>query len=419
MGIAGSAAIMAGIVKGFITLLVLAGISFGGYWGYHSWAGSEQPASYRTVEIRRGDVIATVSATGTIEPVIKVIVGSQVSGTVIKWYADFNQQVKAGDILLELDQDRFKATVEQRQAAVATAKSRAEESAARLARAKLDLEKSEDAMKRMAASEFEVTSLRMEVQAAEATLHAAEAQVQAAEADLRFSNVELSKTVIKSPIDGIVIKRNVDAGQTVAASLQAPELFLIANDLRNMRVNAAVSETDIGRIREGMDAQFRVDAFPGRKFRGVVSQVRYAETVVDNVVTYTTLIDVNNDDLTLRPGMTATILFEVAKADDTLMVPNAALRFDPNASTTASTDWFKPGKGKPAKPRVFKLVNGEPAEVPLDLGLNDGTNTQIVGGELAAGDAVILERTGGGAAAAARRGPPMGGGGQQMRGPRM
>lgn len=410
---------MAGIVKGIITLLVLAGLSYGGYWGYSQWSGAEQPVSYKTVEIRRGNVVATVSATGTIEPVVKVIVGSQVSGTVIKWYADFNQQVKAGETLLELDQDRFKATVEQREAAVATARSRAEESAARLARAKLDLEKSEDAMKRMAASEFEVTSLRMEVQAAEATLHAAEAQVQAAEADLRFSNVELSKTVIKSPIDGIVIKRNVDAGQTVAASLQAPELFLIANDLRNMRVNAAVSETDIGRIREGMEAQFRVDAFPGRKFRGVVSQVRFAETVVDNVVTYTTLIDVNNDDLTLRPGMTATILFEVAKADDTLMVPNAALRFDPSASAaSASSDWFKPGKGKPAKPRVFKLVNGEPAEVPLDLGLNDGSNTQIVGGELAAGDAVIVERSSGGAGGARRSGPPMGGG-SQMRGPRM
>lgn len=410
---------MAGIVKGIITLLVLAGLSYGGYWGYSRWSGAEQPESYKTVEIRRGDVVATVSATGTIEPVVKVIVGSQVSGTVVKWYADFNQQVKAGETLLELDQDRFKATVEQREAAVATARSRSEESAARLARAKLDLQKSEDAMKRMAASEFEVDSLRMEMQAAEATLHAAEAQVQAAEADLRFSNVELSKTIIKSPIDGIVIKRNVDAGQTVAASLQAPELFLIANDLRNMRVNAAVSETDIGRIREGMEAQFRVDAFPGRKFRGVVSQVRFAETVVDNVVTYTTLIDVNNDDLTLRPGMTATILFEVAKADDTLMVPNAALRFDPSASAaTASSDWFKPGKGKPAKPRVYKLVNGVPAEVPLDLGLNDGSNTQIIGGELAAGDAVIVERSSGGVGGARRSGPPMGGG-TQMRGPRM
>src|SRR5262249_45742891 len=151
--------------------------------------------------------------------------------------------------------------------------------------------------------------------------------------DLTFAVAELSKTVIKAPIDGVVIRRDVDIGQTVAASLQAPSLFLIANDLKQMRVNAAVSETDIGRIREKMEAQFRVDAFPGRKFRGVVSQVRYAETVVDNVVTYTTLIDVDNSDLTLRPGMTATILFEVAKAPaDSLIVPNAALRFDPSAT---------------------------------------------------------------------------------------
>ncbi|MBI5864257.1 MAG: efflux RND transporter periplasmic adaptor subunit [Planctomycetes bacterium] len=407
-------------MKGLITLVVLAGLSAGGYYGYQRWLAPEDKPSYRTVEVQRGDVIATVSATGTIEPLVKVVVGTQVSGTVIKWYADFNQQVKEGEILLELDQDRYRATVEQRKASLAVAQSRREEAAARFAKATLDLEKVEQSLSRMAASEFEVRTSRTEVDAAAAALHASEAQVQASEADLRYSEVELSKTIIKSPIDGVVIKRDVDVGQTVAASLQAPTLFLIAADLRQMRVNAAVSETDIGRIKEQMAAQFRVDAFPGRKFRGVVSQVRFSETVVDNVVTYTTMIDVDNEELLLRPGMTATILFEVAKAEDTLLVPNAALRFDPAAASAPASaspaNWFKPGKGMASKPRVYKLVRDDLVEVALSLGLNDGANTQILSGELAPGDAIVVERLVG-PAAAARRGPPMGGG--QMRGPRM
>jgi HlyD family secretion protein len=407
-------------VKAFLSILVLGALSAGAYFCYDRWFGTEERPTYRTAEVQRGEVVATVSATGTVEPLLKVVVGSQVSGTVIKWYADFNDRVTEGQVLLELDQDRYKATVEQREAALAVAKARREESAARLAQAKLEFDKIEQAMQRMAAAEFEVRTAHTEVDAAAATLQAADAQVEASQADLRFSVAELSKTVIKAPIDGVVIKRDVDIGQTVAASLQAPSLFLIANDLKRMRVNAAVSETDIGRIREGMDAQFRVDAFPGRKFRGVVAQVRYAETVVDNVVTYTTMIDVDNNDLTLRPGMTATILFEVAKAPDTLMVPNAALRFDPSASVAGGgpADWFKPGKGKVAKPRVYKLVGQELVEIPIEPGLNDGSNTQVVSGELAAGDAIVLEKTGG-ASATGRRGPPTGGGGGQMRGPRM
>lgn len=410
-------------MKAFLAILVLAGLSAGAYFGYEHWFSRDEQPTYRTAEVKRGELVATVSATGTVEPLLKVVVGSQVSGTVVKWYADFNDHVTEGQVLLELDQDRYKATVEQRKASLAVAKARREESAARLAQARLEFEKIEQALQRMAASEFEVRTARTEVDAAAATVQAGDAQVEASEADLQFANAELSKTVIKAPIDGVVIKRDVDIGQTVAASLQAPSLFLIANDLKQMRVNAAVSETDIGKIREGMDAQFRVDAYPGRKFRGVVSQVRFAETVVDNVVTYTTLIDVNNSDLTLRPGMTATILFEVDKAADTLMVPNAALRFDPAGDLAVNNpaDWFRPGKGKAmaAKPRVYKLINQELVEVPIEPGLNDGSNTQVVSGELVAGDEIVLEKTGGAGAPGGRRGPPMGGGGGQMRGPRM
>lgn len=391
----------------------------GGSWGYFKYVAVEPPPRYRTVEVTRGDVVSTVSATGTIEPHVKVIVGSQVSGTVVKWNYDFNDVVKQGDILLELDRDRFNATVSQRTAAVAVARAREAEQRAIVEKTKLDVQRIEEAAERMAASDFELRSIRADLAAVEASLQATQAQVEAAEADLRNATVELEKTIIRSPIDGVVIKRAIDIGQTVAASLQAPDLYTIANDLRKMQVNAAVSETDIGRIHEGMEAQFRVDAFPGRKFRGVVSQVRYAETVVDNVVTYTTLIDVDNPDLSLRPGMTATILFEIEKAENVLIVPNTALRFDPNAASTAMIDWRQPGKGRVAKPRVFKMVNESLVEIPLELGLNDGSSTQIVSGEIKDGDAVVTEIISGGAGGARTGGPPMGGaGGNRSRGPR-
>lgn len=406
-------------MKALLAFMFVAAAIGGGSWGYFKYVAVEPPPRYRTVEVTRGDVISTVSATGTIEPHVKVIVGSQVSGTVIKWNFDFNDVVKQGDILLELDRDRFNATVSQRTAAVAVAKAREAEQRAIVEKTKLDVQRIEEAAERMAASDFELRSIRADLAAVEASLQATHAQVEAAEADLRNATVELEKTIIRSPIDGVVIKRAIDIGQTVAASLQAPDLYTIANDLRKMQVNAAVSETDIGRIHEGMEAQFRVDAFPGRKFRGVVSQVRYAETVVDNVVTYTTLIDVDNPDLSLRPGMTATILFEIEKAENVLIVPNTALRFDPNAASSASINWMQPGKGRVARPRVFKMVNESLVEIPLELGLNDGSSTQIVSGEIKDGDAVATEIIGDGFGGARPGGPPMGGaGGNRSRGPR-
>lgn len=397
-------------MRTFITLILLAGLSAGGYYGYALWNKPSAAPTYKTADVTRGDLVQTVSATGNIEPLVKVLVGSQVSGTVMRWHADFNQQVPKDFVLAELDQDRYLAAFAQRNAALAVAKARAEESGAMLRNSELELSRLRRAFERQAASDYELQTAETATDAARAALHAAEAQVLAAEADLRQAQVDLDKTVIKSPIDGVVISRDIDAGQTVAASLQAPTLFTIANDLRRMRVNAAVSETDIGKIREGMDAQFRVDAYPGRKFRGVVSQVRYAETIVDNVVTYKTMIDVNNDDLLLRPGMTATILFEVAKAEDVILVPNAALRFDPNASnepaTAASANpWTsRPGRGRPIQPRVFRLDGSELVEVKVEPGLNDGSQTQIVSTDLKPGDKIVVEQM---LSGARRAGPAM------------
>ncbi len=379
-------------MRAIIILLIILALGAGGWYGYRQWGGASDQVTYKTAEVKRGTVVASVSATGTVEPLLKVLVGTQVSGTVTHWYADFNQHVTAGFILAELDQDRLKASVDQRAAAVAVAKAQVEEAEAHLATARLERERIEDAFARQAASDFELQSTRAAEQAAVGAVHAAEAQLQAAEADHRQASAELEKTVIRSPMDGVVISRDIDVGQTVAASFQAPVLFTIANDLTKMRINAAVSETDIGKVHERMQASFRVDAYPTERFTGTVSQVRYAETVVDNVVTYTTLIDVDNPDLLLRPGMTATIIFEVAKAEDVLVVPNAALRFSPTAANVADINWMRPGRGQAIQPRVFQLAGEALVEVPLELGLNDGTFTEIKSGKLTEGAAVVIEQ---------------------------
>jgi HlyD family secretion protein len=377
-------------MRRLIALVIVIAALFGGWYGYQRVFAAAPPARYTTAPVRRGSIVQTVSATGTVEPLVMVLVGSQVSGTIVRWYADFNQPVHEGFVLAELDQDRFRAQLEQRTAAVAVASARVEEAEARLALARLDRERIEQAYERSAASEYELRAARAEEAAALAALHAAQAQLQAAQADQRMAAIELEKTIIRSPIDGVVISRDVDAGQTVAASLAAPTLFTIANDLRRMRVNAAVSETDIGLVREGMPAEFRVDAYPGRRFQGVVSQVRYAQTVVDNVVTYTTLIEVDNSDLLLRPGMTATILFEVARAENALLVPNAALRFDPHPPA-ATGGWTRPGRGRPATPRVFRLEANQLVEVAIEPGLTDGSFTEVRGGALREGDLVVID----------------------------
>jgi HlyD family secretion protein len=242
---------------------------------------------------------------------------------------------------------------------------------------------------REAATDYEIRTARAEEDVARGVLHAAEAQLKSAEADLRQATVELEKTIIRSPIDGVVISRDIDEGQTVAATMQAPTLFTIANDLTKMRVNAAVSEMDIGKVRKDMKVEFCVDAYPDRKFQGVVSQVRYAEKIENNVVTYTTLISVENPELLLRPGMTARILFEVDRAADVLAVPNAALRFVPQARSRESRRELSENGGARA-PRVFRLKGGRIEEVAVKLGLSDGKQTAVTSDDLRAGDEVVI-----------------------------
>lgn len=361
----------------------------GSYYAYDHWTAEDGAQFYRVGQVQRGEVVATVTATGNVEPVLRVLVGSQVSGTVVKWYTDFNQSVHAGDVLAELDQGQFAATIDQRKAAVAVDKAKVEQARADLTDAELNLHRIEGAFAKNSATKNELGEVQARVDGATAALHAAQAQVEVSEAALEAAQIQFDKTIIRSPIDGVVISRDVDAGQTVAASLNAPTLFEIANDLRRMRVNAAVSETDIGQVHEGMAVTFRVDAYPKRRFHGVVTQVRYAETVVDNVVTYETLIDVDNPDLALRPGMTAVVDFEVQRVDNVLKVPNAALRFDPNRNFEAPKVRSR-GRAEPPKPRVY-IKNGEKlVKVDIEPGITDGSYTQVLSGDLKEGQEVIV-----------------------------
>lgn len=375
-------------MRAVLIFIVLGGLGIGGWLGYQQYIVPPEVVQYTTAEVTRGTVVRSVSATGTLEPLVKVLVGSQVSGTITKIYVDFNDRVKAGDILAELDRDRLSAIQEQRTASVAVADARVEEAQARLHTAQLERQRIERAFERNVASEFELDTRKAEEAASQAAVNAAKAQLQSAQADLRQADVDLEKTIIRSPIDGVVISREVDEGQTVAASLQAPELFVIGNDLRQMRVNAAVSEADIGKVRERMQAEFRVDAYRERTFNGIVTEVRYAETVVDNVVTYTTLIDVANPDLALRPGMTATIMFEVDKAEDVLIVPNTALRFSPEAEKV-ETGWRHTPIGQPIQPRVFVQSGETLREISVELGLNNDKVTEVRTSELNPGDQVV------------------------------
>jgi HlyD family secretion protein len=368
----------------------MAALIVGGWFTYQGVFGGEAQNGFVTKELERGDIVKTVAATGTIEPLIKVIVGSQVSGRIKKWYADFNAEVKEGDVLAEIDPDRFQTAFDRTKAELALSKAREEELLVRFKDAERERSRIQALFEKQTASENEFLITQAAEDAAKAAWHGAQAGVQSAEAALNEAKVDLDRTFIRSPIAGVVISRNIEDGQTVAASLQAPELFVIANDLRRMQVNANVSEADIGLIQQGAPAKFRVDAYPERTFSGTILQIRYNPTVLDGVVTYVTLIEVRNDDLVLRPGMTANVTFEVAKAEQVVRVPTAALRFDPNPP--ADSGRIPQRRPLARKPTVYVLADGAPQKREIEIGLTDGTWTELQSGELKEGDPVIIER---------------------------
>jgi len=290
------------------------------YWYFAH--GREKEPEYQTAVVERGEITQMVTATGQLNPMTNVTVGSQISGIIQKIYVDFNSPVKAGQILAELDPSTYKAAVAQAEGELANAK-------ANLELAQIQAKRAADLFKDnlISASEYDTVM---------AQLHQAEAQVKIRQAVLDNARVNLGRCTIYAPIDGIVISRNVDVGQTVAASLQAPTLFQIANDLTQMQINANVAEADIGSVEVGQDVEFTVDAYPYRVFHGKVKQVRNSAVVVQNVVTYDTVIEVSNPDLKLKPGMTANVSIITAHRENVLKIPNAALRFRPPETTDDS-----------------------------------------------------------------------------------
>ena len=314
------------VIIGIVVLVVAAGIVFGfTYFNRNNNTGLQ----YEKSTIDKGTVTALVDTTGTLNPVIIVDIGSQVSGKIETIYVDFNSQVKAGQILSELEQLTFKTKVQQNEANYLSSEAAVEKSKVSQENSKKKYERAKSLFEKDLISFEELESAEVLYLSAKADLQSSEARLEQAKAQLDTSKVDLTYTIIKSPIDGVVISRNVNAGQTVAASFQAPVLFQVANDLTKMQVECSVDEADIGRVKEGQTAQFTVDAFPDENFTGVVKQVRYSPEVIQNVVTYTTIVDVENPDIKLRPGMTATISIVVGEAKNALRVPNSALRFQP------------------------------------------------------------------------------------------
>ena len=318
-----------------ILTLITAVLAGGGYYYYRTHNAAKVPTPV-TAEVTRGNVIAKVDATGTLAPVTTVQVGSQVSGTVKALFVDYNAHVQKNQVIAELDPSLFQTQVDQARATLIKSQSDVD-------RAKVELDDSSSKSRRAQElsdqkliSRNDLETAQSTAMQAEAALKSAEAQVTQARASLGQAEVNLQHTIIRSPIDGTVISRSVDVGQTVAASMSAPTLYVIAQDLTHMQVSASIDESDIGRIQTGQLVTFRVDAYPQQTFRGTVKQVRLDAKTDQNVVSYTTMIDVPNEDLRLKPGMTANVTVQIAANEDVLRVPNSALRFAPTQELFAA-----------------------------------------------------------------------------------
>ena len=348
---------------------------------------------YVTEPVDRGAITATVTATGTVQPVTQVQVGTYVSGPIQAIYVDFNSPVTSGQLVAKIDPAPFEVKVRQAEANLANARASVEKARADLQLKQLTFDRNRTLRARDLISQDELDTSESNHAQAAAQLAFAEAGVKQAAAELDESRITLGYTEIRSPVDGVVISRNVDVGQTVAASFQTPTLFAIAQDLTKMQVNANVSESDIGGLREGQGASFSVDAYPGRSFEGRVAQVRNAPITVLNVVTYDVVIEVANPDLALKPGMTATVAVTTAHGDDVVRVPLRALRFRPESGDGASPAPAAVAAGRAASdaPAVYVLdAASQLRRVELRTGLRDERYAEVVEGDLAAGAAVAV-----------------------------
>jgi HlyD family secretion protein len=396
------------------------------------WVKGDDPITFSTVPVGKGAIAAQVTANGTLSAVGTVQVGAQVSGRVVELHADFNDKVKKGQIIAKLDEAVLKAQIDSSAASLALAAANVNKAEVGVLDAERQLKRQKTLHEQQLVAGATVESAEVAFDTARAALAAAKATRSQAAANLAQARLNLSYATIYSPVDGVVLSRAVDVGQTVAASLQAPVLFTIAEDLARMQIDTAVSEGDVGRLVEGMKATFTVDAFPGRQFGGVVRQVRNAPTTTQGVVTYDAVIDVDNTDKSLRPGMTANVTFVLAQVADAIKIPNSAIRFKPTreqlqavfaelggrdrrgsggsggrwrgsdgSGRTGGPGGAGGGMGGPGdgpskrdfgdKKPVYKLANGRPTRVLIKPGLTDGSSTQMLEGDLEPGDQLITE----------------------------
>ena len=311
-----------------ITVAVLAAAIAGAYFWNKTRAANAE-GGYRTETVERGDIRVAISSTGTLSAISTVTVGSQVSGQVTEVLVDFNDRVKKGDVLLTLDPSTYQAQIEQGSAQIASAQASLRQAQATLRNAQLDYQRKADLGKQQLVAKSDVDLARAALEQAQAQVNSAQAQIRQQTASTQTTRVNLERTVIRSPVDGVVLTRTIEEGQTVAASLQAPELFTIAEDLAKMKIELAVDESDIGQVKVGQSVSFTVDAFADRQFKGVVDQVRLSATTTSNVVTYPVVVSVDNSDGTLLPGLTVNAEIEVSKRPNVLKLGNAALRFKP------------------------------------------------------------------------------------------
>jgi len=393
------------VVAAILLAVLFAGV---GAWRWHV-AHRKPEIAYKTAPVEKRHITAKVTASGTLSATITVQVGAQVSGRISKLNVDFNSPVKEKQLIAELDPALFQAAVEQAQANYDQALAGLIKSKAAAGLAEKQLVRTRALKETSLASQQDLDTAESAAQTAQADVQLQNANVEQARASLNQARVNLSYTKIYSPIDGVVISRSVDVGQTVAASLQAPVLFTIAQDLRKMQVDTNVSEGDVGRLKEGMRAFFTVDAFPGRRFHGVIAQIRNAATNVQNVVTYDAVIKVDNDSLELRPGMTANVTIVYAERKDVLAVPNAALRFHPpDVTPEAKHEHKKHGPQADETRTVYASDGAHATATPVQTGLTDGLYTEITSGDLHEGETVAVDTAD---SSAPHAQSPLGGGG--------
>lgn len=383
-----------------LALAILAIVLFAG-------GGEDENAPrYVTAPATRGDLTVTVAATGTLAPVNQVDVGSEISGTIDSVAVDFNDRVRRGQVLAQLDTSELDARVVQMRAALQGAQARVAQAEATETETRLKLQRCVELAARDLCARQDLDTLQAAHARAQADEEASRAQVAQSRATLDAELTKLRKAVIRSPIDGIVLKRQIEPGQTVAASLQTPVLFTLAESLRQMELRVAVDEADVGKVQEGQRAVFHVDAYPQREFSARIEQVRQAPQTVQGVVTYETILSVDNEDLALRPGMTATAQIIVSEMQDVTLVPNAALRFTPpppraesGAGDFMSKLYPRMGRrnqnardaSKDGGQRVWTLQTGQPVAHVVEVGESDGRNTRLVSGDIAPGAELIVD----------------------------